>query len=320
MDCRTALEILDCQGAGPSELSERDLAAAERHLADCGRCRAIVQNRRRLDRKIGRVLRAVDVPRVAQEQVIEQLSALETVALVDKTPAAGRSGDNLNPTRATSGAVDEPAGAMATTVNLSQAPAESPHPPGERPRRRVWRGFVPVAACLAVAAIGFFGVVWLMTPHWSVEEVRQQLARIDFDSLDSLPAFRGKPGASRLPTDPGWQKLDWRGGRVAKGWPDVSRGHQFAVYGFVLPGRQRENERRGQRMRGLLAVIPRRQMRAPPEDASLMTAQSSDYLSARIGESVSVAWTDGDMVYVCLVEGGEDSLATLRQMLGASAA
>jgi hypothetical protein len=52
----------------------------------------------------------------------------------------------------------------------------------------------------------------------------------------------------------------------------------------------------------------------------LSTAPSSGYLSAGIGETVSVAWTEDDVVYVCLVEGGEDSLATLRQILGASAA
>jgi hypothetical protein len=63
-------------------------------------------------------------------------------------------------------------------------------------------------------------------------------------------------------------------------------------------------------------------MRAPPAARSLSEGDPSDYLPAQIGEgeAVSVAWTDGDVVYVCLVEGGADSLDTLKQLLGAPAA
>jgi hypothetical protein len=203
-----------------------------------------------------------------------------------------------------------PAAGTTEPAHVAQAPGEVP-----RGRQRsLWRGLVPVAACLAFAAIGFFGVIWLMTPRWSVEEVRLQLARIDFDSLEALRNFNGDPAASHLPAEPGWQKLEWRCGQSAKGLPAPAGKHQFAVYGFVIPSRQHHP------IRGLLAVVPLRQMRAPPVDQSLSAAPSSGYLPALIGETVSVAWTDGDVVYVCLVEGGEDSLATLRQILGASAA
>ncbi len=310
MDCRTALEILDCQGAGMSGLPEGDLAAAEAHLVACAPCRAIVQNRRRLDRKIGRVLRAVNVPRGARERLFAQLAALETAAVASEPPAESRSSVGATSPAEVRDEMCVPAAITGERADIALGPAEAP----SRPMRPMWRGLVPVAACLAVAAIGFFSVIWLMTPRWSVEEVRTQLARIDFDSLESLRDFNGKPAASALPADPGWQKLEWQSGKVAKGLPDSSSRYQFAVYGFVIPGRQRHP------IRALLAVVPRRQMRAPPADRSFSTAQSSDYLSARIGESVSVAWTDGDLVYVCLVEGGEDSLATLRQILGASAA
>jgi hypothetical protein len=314
MNCRSALEILDCQGAGLSGVREGDLAAAEAHLVGCARCRAIVQNRRRLDRKIGRVLRAVNVPRGARERLFAQLAALETAAVASEPPEDRRTSVGATSPVEFRNEICVPPAITSDRADIAQGPAQGLAEVPSRPKRPLWRGLVPVAACLAVAAIGFFSVIWLMTPRWSVEEVRLQLARIDFDSIESLRDFNGKPAASRLPADPGWQKLEWLSGKVAKGLPDASSRHQFAVYGFVIPGRQRHP------IRGLLAVVPRRQMRAPPTDESLSTAQSSDYLSARIGESVSVAWTDGDLVYVCLVEGGEDSLATLRQILGASAA
>jgi hypothetical protein len=308
MDCRTALEILDREGTGMSGLPEADLAAAEAHLAGCGRCAAIVDNRRRLDRKIGRVLRAVDVPRGARQRLLVQLAALETAD--DDTGVASGEG------RAASGTGNQPAVALITAewANVAQAPAE-----GSRWwQRPLWRGAVPVAACLLVAAIGFFSVIWLMTPRWSVDEVRLELAKISFDSLETLRDFNGEEVANHLPADPGWQKLEWRSGQTAKGLPDGSSPHQFAVYGFVIPGRQRRP------ISGLLAVVPRHRMRAPPTAQSLSAAfsadSSSDYLPARIGQAVSVAWTDGDVVYVCLVEGGADSLDILRRILDAPAA
>jgi hypothetical protein len=182
-----------------------------------------------------------------------------------------------------------------------------------RPARRITSRLVPVAACLAVAAIGFFSVIWLMTPRWTVPEVSQQLARVDFATLDTLREFSGDPNASQLP-DLAWQKLDWSCHKIPKGWPEAGR-HQFAVYGFSLPGRQHHA------ICGLLAVIPRGQMRSPPEEQSLLTpAQVGEYLSAQIGESVCVAWTENDLVYVCVIEGGAESLSTLQQMLGPSAA
>jgi|HubBroStandDraft_6_1064221.scaffolds.fasta_scaffold103515_2 hypothetical protein len=289
MDCRAALEIFDCQRTDPSGVPDGDIAAAESHVAECRRCRAIVKNRRLLDRKIGRTMRSVDVPRGAQERLVARLSALESVAQAGEAPSEERA------------VAAEPAAA---------APAS-----GEgliRPQRRLPRGLVPVAACVAVAAIGFFTVIWALAPRLTVEDVRQRLAQIDFASLESLRDFEGGQTASRLPTDPAWKKLQWSCRQIAKGLTD-GKGHEFAVYGFVLPSRQRHP------IRGLLAVIPRGQMRAPPNN-SLTDSLPSDYLPSQIGESVSVSWTDGGMVYVCLIEGGEDSLSTLRQMLGESAA
>jgi hypothetical protein len=298
MDCRTALKVLDCERDGVAGLGEADVKAAQAHLAECPRCLAIAEGRRQLDRNIGRVMRAVHVPLDAQERLITKLTVLESGA---KT-AVGLAVAAATTTAATTVSVAETSD-VVTAASLRPRPAV----------RRWTRRLVPVAACLVVAAIGFFSVIWLMTPRWTVADVSQQLARIDFTTLDTLREFGGDPRASQLP-DPAWQKLDWTCHKIAKGWPEAGR-HQFAVYGFILPGRQRHP------VRGLLAVIPRGQMRSPPEEQSVLTAQQfGDYLSAQIGESVSVAWTENDLVYVCVIEGGGESLSTLTQILGPSAA
>lgn len=294
MECRNALEILDIEGSGLTDAGEADVEAAQAHLAECPRCRAIAEGRRQLDRKIGRLMRNIEVPRGAQERLLAKLAALETSQT--SSPNAGV-------------AISEVTVVEAETDRAQTARSANP----ARPPRRLTPRLAPVAACLAVAAIGFFSVIWLMTPRWTVPQVRQQLARIDFGTLDTLRQFRGDSWASQLPTDLSWQKLDWSCHKIPKGWPDAG-GHQFAVYGFMFPGRQRHA------IRGLIAVIPRGQMRSPPEEQSLLTAQFGDYLSAQIGESVSVAWTENNLVYVCVIEGGEESLSTLRQMLGPSAA
>jgi hypothetical protein len=292
MDCRTALEILDCDGGDLADLGEAEVYAAKAHLAECPRCLAISEGRRQLDRNIGRVMRGVDVPAGAQERLITKLVALESGSAVAMAA----------PPASTAILVSQPGDAVRVTSPKLVSPA-----------RRWTPRLVPVAACLAVAAIGFFSVIWWMAPRWTTAEVRQQLARIDFTTLETLRDFGGDPKACQIPNDPGWQKLDWTCHKIPKGWPAAGR-NQFAVYGFTLPGRQRHA------VRGLLAVIPWGQMRSPPEDQSLLTAQFGEYLSAQIGESVSVAWTENNLVYVCVVEGGEESLSTLRQILGPSAA
>jgi hypothetical protein len=308
MDCRTALEILDRQGAGLLRLSESDLAAANAHLADCSRCRTIAHDRRRLDRKIGRVMRAVVVPHDAQERLVAQLADLEAA------PYATQAAPGSQTEAAETSSIDVPHEIHRLPAIAEQSPVVSaPMKSAARSQRPMWRALVPVSACAAVAAIAFFSAIWLMTPRWSVEDVRLQLARVDFDSLETLKNFPGEPAASQLPADPGWHKLEWRCRQVAKGWPDTSGRHQFAVYGFVIPSRQRHA------VRGLLAVVRRRQMSAPPQAQSIGAAPSGDYLSARLGEGEVVAWAEGDVVYVCLVAGGEEPLTTLRQMLGASA-
>ena len=170
MDCRTALEILDCKGDGVAGPGEAEVKAAQAHLVECPRCLVIAEGRRQLDRNVGRVMRAVHVPLDAQERLITKLVALESGAKSAVAMAVSAT--------ATTGSVAEP----CDVEHCDVVTVASPQP---RPAVRPWtRKFAPVAACLVVAAIGFFSVIWLMTPRWTVPEVRQQLARIDFTTLN----------------------------------------------------------------------------------------------------------------------------------------
>ncbi len=164
-------------------------------------------------------MRAVVVPRDAQERLLAQLADLEAA------PYAREAAPGSQTEAAEISSIDvpheihRPPAAIAEQSQVVPAPVKA----AARSQRPMWRALVPVSACAAVAAIAFFGAIWLMTPRWSVDEVRVQLARVDFDLLETLRNFQGEPAVRQLPADPGWHKLEWRCRQVAKGWPDTLR-------------------------------------------------------------------------------------------------
>jgi hypothetical protein len=300
MDCRQALQILEFDGgdAGGSlaEIySAEERSAAEAHLESCPACARTVHSRRDVDRAIGQVMRSVPIPRGAQQRLLARLSELETA---DADTDAGRTA--VVPAR-----VGGEEGGRNGQPSPSAAPSVKPARPIQAARfasrRRFLKRLVPLGACLVVALVGFFGVVWLFTPSFSVEEVSGALAKVDFESLGKLSDFKGKDAS--LPSE--WERLC---GTKAKGLPLAP--NLIAVYGFDIP-----NTRHTGVVRGLIAVIPLARIRNVPAADSLATAPSSDYLEARIGTgSVCVAWQQGDVVCVCLIQ-GPDSLSTLQSVL-----
>jgi hypothetical protein len=308
MDCRQALQILEFDGGDAGDslaevYSAEQRAAAQAHLESCPACARTVANRRDLDRAMGQVMRAVPIPRGAQQRLLARLSELETA---DADTDAGRTAvvpagaSELNGLHS-----DGDQGARNGQPSPSTAPLVKPARPIQvtrlTSRRRFLKRLVPLAACLVVALVGFFGVVWLFTPSFSVEEVSGALAKIDFESLGRLPDFKGKDAA--LPSE--WERLC---GTQAKGLalaPNV-----IAVYSFDIP-----KTRHTGAVRGLIAVIPLDRIRNNVPTAGSLATASSEYLEARNGDSVCAAWQQGDFVYVCLIRGGPDSLSTLQSLL-----
>jgi hypothetical protein len=312
MDCRQALQILefdDRQPDGlPSEVCSADeRAVAEAHLESCPSCARTVQHRRELDRTIGDIMRTVPVPRGTQQRLLARLAELETA---ESGTGAGQS------SALESAAVSELSGPHAATDDEprnGQSPSIRPAQPIGTPRvvsrRKFLKRLVPLAACLAVALIGFFGVVWFFTPRWSVEDITKDLAKVDFESMNQLGDFTDSDAA--LPF--GWERLQWKFGAKPKGLPLAPS--IMAVYAFEIPTRGPE------KVRGLIAVIPRSQIRNRPTAYSLATATpTSEYVDALIGESVCVAWQEGNVVCVCLIRGGADALSTLQRALEPPAA
>jgi hypothetical protein len=235
-------------------------------------------------------MRNVPVPRGAQQRLLAQLAELES-ATADGVEATSAQADGSD------------CNASVTTGRLA---------PSRPTRRRFLKTLVPLSA-LVVALAGFFGVVWLFSPSYSVNDVSKALADMDFQSLEQLSDFTGSRAASSLPSEAGWDQMKWPCGKRPKSLP-LAAANVIAVYGFKLP-----NVKQLAEVQGLVAVIPLSRVSNAPTADSPANASPSDYLTARIGESVCVAWKQEGFVYVCLMS-GPDSLSRLQAVLQQPAA
>jgi hypothetical protein len=304
MDCRQALQILDFEDPNadglPSDVcSAEERAAAEAHLESCPGCARTVRNRRDLDRTIGGVMRSVQIPRGAQQRLLARLT--ETAAL----ETASKDDESARPITRKASAIAEGDLALASDSVLKTPRALS--------RRRLLKSLVPLAACAVVALVGFFGVVWVFMPRWTVDDISQSMAQLDFQQLQTLGDFRGNAAARPLPEESG--KLQWDCGRQARGLPLAPS--VIAVYGFTIPETHGHSA-----IKGLIAVIPQKNLVRNRQVASSLSdaAPIGGYLPTQIGESSCVAWRQGDVVCVCLIQGGADSLSILQNALAEPAA
>lgn len=257
---------------------EPELAEAAAHLQSCPACEAIVERRQSWDLHAGRAIRDVPVPHGLKERL---LAALAEAEADDSTPAA-----------------------LASTAE-APPPAEPTHVAPEEPSRAPSRRRVAFRAAIAaglLAMIGFLGWQFLPTADavLSLEQLRgyatvqpAELPRFD-DSFRARPPGFGWRGL--LAEEPLGLDVDGDGR------------HEIAVYSFAVRSRDRSV------VRGKLLAIPRQRVAGAPQ-ASMMSTANANYLQGRYAE---VTWTEGDLVYVALVEGGRDNLERLEELLGGS--
>ena len=195
MDCQHVLEILEVARPDSGDRDESELTAAAAHLDECARCAEVFAVTQTLDRRIGRVVRDVEVPAGLQERLLAATMAVD--------PAS-----------------------PSVTVTRHQKPADSP-----RTNRRKWLGRVTAAACCLSVGIGLWFFLRPSVVAYSVDELRQFAADTDFDSL---PDFSGRFRAL-LPQDGDWQTPYLQLAKRAGGIPTNATEHQAAIYSFRVP-------------------------------------------------------------------------------------
>ncbi|MEX2287913.1 MAG: hypothetical protein WD648_12540 [Planctomycetaceae bacterium] len=280
MDCRSALEILDCTRAGSHDLQEPELFDAKTHVETCAACDETFRERQMLDRRIGELMRDVAVP----VGLFDRLSAAVVPTLAEEkltvvvTPA-----ENVTP------------------LHRATAPASAP----TQLRRRRMRIAAGLAACLSLVA-----AIWIFSgksaPTLTVDKIRDTVP-LEQSVVEQLDAFDERFAAA-LPGG-GWdsQELDFD---VMKGFGKSRKGgHQMALVLFTYPARDKSD------LMGMLAIIPKDAVKDADTLGTSFASGQGNYTNRDSEVYATVSWTAGDFVYVCFVPDTEEARERLRQVL-----
>lgn len=198
--------------------------------------------------------------------------------------------------------------ASAAGAERVSAPARLPGTSAPAPAHRWKLRFRVAAAVCAMLILGFagWGIVLLTGPITSIPELFQELAEVD--RWNALPEFHGDVSLLSFP-DSSWESgLIWSQERP-RGLPRGSATHHATLRPFEA------SINRHERLSGILMVAFRRSISSPPEESGGMPSGPVDYVEAGGRHYTVVAWSSGDYVYVCGVEGGADALEMLQRTL-----
>ena len=171
----------------------------------------------------------------------------------------------------------------------------------QRGRRRARLLAFATTALALMVIVTFFFVRSSRAPSWTLAELRHD-ARTGFQTFEGLATFDGDFEA-RLP-EHGWETS--RAISIAeppRGFPPEAAPHPAALYYFVLRDGRRPP------VAGVLLVTPRQNVVEPPQKKHF------DPEGVGSGPLSTVAWTEGEFVYVCAVRGGGDSLERVARAL-----
>jgi hypothetical protein len=277
------MEMLEVARPESDDLDSRDLQLAAQHLDTCPQCRATFQKTRLFDRQIGQAMRDVPVPADLKYRLLEALQVEATAASL------------------------APAGTRDSTTDDVQSPTDFSN--GQLPHSQ-WRRH-PIQVVLALSVCLMVGLAtWL---HWGPTGPKMLLDDLRHNTpieIDRLSEFQGD-------FDPIHPRNGWRAGGIM--FSDIRKGryqnasgkHRMALYRFRFRHGPHSS------IEGVLAVVPVRSVVDPPA-RRFFDAGDVAYTSG--GAIVTIAWTEGDLVYVCLVPSGKGAVRALESVLAGTPA
>lgn len=265
MDCRSALELLEIVRPESRDVTEPDVSAAVAHVDACPRCRSTIAGRDALDVKIARTMQDVPIPAGLKERLL-------ATSIPSSEDDFGASQLEFEET----GCVAQP-----VIVHESKQRGSS---------RRVWlQGAVACAAACLCVVIGLWRFGYFEPAKLTLDELRGS-ATLD---LADLPAFAGDFAAERPGF--GWRaSSDVDVATQARGFFPAGKRHQVALFEF------RFRVKRNSLVRGALMAVPAALLADPPQDKSFDPG-NVQYVATGNGTFPTVAWREGDLVYVCVV-------------------
>ena len=302
MDRETALEILESLGpdvdplawaSGAERASENgsttvEVHEAEQRIAAAAGLLAVdpvladeFSRRQQWDRQLVRTMHDVSVPAGLKQQLLDSLAA---------------AGEGAS---AVSAASTE--GAASTVVPesvASRSAARSSTSKAVPPSRRLWlrTGAATMAGLLLIA------VSWWLGQSRPPQITVAQLQQLTLNDLTGRPAFEGD-----------WQPL------LPAGWEYSELLQPQAPQSVLLPSTETSiagyqfqvASRRMDAVQGVLLVVPVSSLADPPESRSI--EGPVNYLTSGESMYTAVSWREGNLAYVCLVAGGDDSMRLVRR-------
>lgn len=292
MDCRQANLMIGRPGRFPEDAHAQAWAALAEHLETCAACDAAFRESDELDAEITAAMTSVAVPEDGADRLLRMLEGL---------PPA----DQLPP--ATGLAPDQEAALLAP------APADprDPRRPRSRSRRRWWA----LAATITLSVMAAVAM-WLTqpAPPTLTLQTLRELAPVAARDVAALPEFQADETGFEAPLP----RVGWSHLRVSLNphrWMAPER-EPVAIYSFAAPPSASARRPRPP-VRGALLVIPASALTDPPQATTFSTSDVV-YTTREGVHYATVSWTEGELVYVCMVENQAGSLDTLQQLLTGS--
>ena len=276
MDCNKAQSILNYADSDPDRVLESNWEALGIHLDNCPKCDARFRGEQELDLRIADVMRdQIEIPVESQRTVVESLQR-------------SHRDDSIHES------YDSP------TVTTALRKTMQSHSRWKSP---VWR----------ISGVMISSAALLIALFWSMqnEPVRVTLdtiynqAPLQTTNLKALPEFDNRFDAA-LP-EVGWGNVSLS--TPALGWQPGGESETLAaLYSFEVRQRGRIGAQ------GVLLVIPKSSIEPKPTETRF-APDSVRYTSRSTQHFASIAWTEGDLVYVCFVRNNPGAIEALRAKL-----
>lgn len=285
MDRQTALDILESVRPGTADESEPEVQAAAEAVREDRDAAATLARRQEIDCRIAAAMQDIAVPAAAKARLLARMLHSETA-----TPASAQSEKSAEAGVAREAAVTPlPRESVDGSIPSTPATAGSAV---RQTRRKVLATAIAAATILMLLGLGLFWKQRLsgFGPSITLEELARSVP---------APTTEPQPFTGRfVPAPPA--TLGWSGSRLSiASAPQAAfiDDRQAAAYQFMIP------VRRNQTVNGWIVVAPANRIADPPP------ADSFQLASVRYENGLaSVAWTEGNLVYVCVVRGGEEAL------------
>lgn len=282
MDCQTALELLETVRLDSDDLQQPELAVAGAHLGSCGHCRSVFASRQEIDRRLSQIMQRVPVPPELKGRLLS--TAVQTRANQKMDSQADDARTEADGTSEVRGGLPGDGGSG-------------------RSRREQWRKWLYTAGAVAASLLGI--LAWQLSGQTETTVALQTLQQAvpSPSEIEQLPAFDGS-FAARLPS--GWTRHEGLTLSAPATWrPIAAEEVAAAVYKFHCRLRRRD-------VVGWLVVVPRSRVANAPA-ATVFGSTPVGYGQNAIG--ALAAWTESELVYVCLVQGGTQDLELLQSEL-----